>query len=159
MALAQGFHNAPRLYGDDTVRKPVRITGCHSGLRAAWSEFIYEVSYCIKHLRKNQSSLKKKNPPKRDMISDNNVVDPRCHHRHLQASDSRLPDPRGMGSDHRTRQGHRRHRPQNDSWHHRTHRFLDERAGERADEEQATDCAYQTHADRAGTDGEEGTVG
>ena len=47
MALAQGFHNAPRLYGDDTVRKPVRITGCHSGLRAAWSEFIYEVSYCI----------------------------------------------------------------------------------------------------------------
>ena len=44
MALAQGFHNAPRLYGDDTVRKPVRITGCHSGLWAAWSEFIYEVS-------------------------------------------------------------------------------------------------------------------
>lgn len=44
MALAQGFHNAPRLYGDDTVRKPVRITGCHSGLRAAWSEFVYEVS-------------------------------------------------------------------------------------------------------------------
>ena len=49
MALAQGFHNAPRLYGDDTVRKPVRITGCHSGLRAAWSEFIYEVSSCTMH--------------------------------------------------------------------------------------------------------------
>ena len=44
MALAQGFHNAPRLYGDDTVRKPVRITGCHSGLRAAWSELVHEVS-------------------------------------------------------------------------------------------------------------------
>lgn len=41
IALAQGFHNAPRLYGDDTVRRPQRITGIHSGLRAARQEFVY----------------------------------------------------------------------------------------------------------------------
>lgn len=39
LAVAQGFHNAPRLYGDSTVRPAPRITGIHSGLRAAGSEF------------------------------------------------------------------------------------------------------------------------
>lgn len=43
LALAQGFHNAPRLYGDDTVRRPVRITGWRSGLRASRQEFVYGV--------------------------------------------------------------------------------------------------------------------
>ncbi|RYO97418.1 hypothetical protein DL763_002767 [Monosporascus cannonballus] len=43
LALAQGFHNAPRLYGDDTVRTPTRVTGIKSGLRAARSEFIYGI--------------------------------------------------------------------------------------------------------------------
>lgn len=43
VAVAQGFHNAPRLYGDDTVRKPVRITGIKSGLKAAGSEFAYGI--------------------------------------------------------------------------------------------------------------------
>ncbi|CAG7562980.1 unnamed protein product [Fusarium equiseti] len=43
MALAQGFHNAPRLYGDNTVRRPIRVTGFHSGLRAAGHEFAYGV--------------------------------------------------------------------------------------------------------------------
>lgn len=38
-ALALGFRNAPRLYGDPTVRPPPhRITGVRSGLRAARSE-------------------------------------------------------------------------------------------------------------------------
>lgn len=41
VALAQGFHNAPRLYGDDTVRRPPRVTGIRSGLRAARAEFAY----------------------------------------------------------------------------------------------------------------------
>lgn len=41
VALAQGFHNAPRLYGDDTVRRPLRVTGIRSGLRAARQEFVY----------------------------------------------------------------------------------------------------------------------
>jgi hypothetical protein len=43
VALAQGFHNAPRLYGDDTVRRPTRVTGIRSGLRAARHEFAYGI--------------------------------------------------------------------------------------------------------------------
>lgn len=43
LAIAQGFHNAPRLYGDDTVRRPTRINGFHSGLRAAGEEFVYGI--------------------------------------------------------------------------------------------------------------------
>ncbi|KAL8828313.1 MAG: hypothetical protein Q9170_006662 [Blastenia crenularia] len=37
--LAQGFHNAPRLYGDDTVRKADKVTGIQSGLKAAGKGF------------------------------------------------------------------------------------------------------------------------
>ncbi|CAF9930501.1 MAG: hypothetical protein ALECFALPRED_004617 [Alectoria fallacina] len=43
LAIAQGFHNAPRLYGDDTVRTPPRISGFQSGLRAAGSEFAFGI--------------------------------------------------------------------------------------------------------------------
>ena len=43
LAIAQGFHNAPRLYGDHTVRTPPRISGIQSGLRAAGSEFAFGV--------------------------------------------------------------------------------------------------------------------
>ena len=43
LAIAQGFHNAPRLYGDSTVRTPPRISGIQSGLRAAGSEFVFGV--------------------------------------------------------------------------------------------------------------------
>lgn len=43
LAIAQGFHNAPRLYGDSTVRAPVRISGIQSGLRAAGEEFTFGV--------------------------------------------------------------------------------------------------------------------
>jgi len=32
---AKGFHSAPKLYGDQTVRPPERITGILSGVRAA----------------------------------------------------------------------------------------------------------------------------
>ncbi|KAK5938845.1 hypothetical protein PMZ80_009037 [Knufia obscura] len=41
MSLAQGFHNAPKLYGDTTVRKPAKITDFRSGLAAAGKEFGY----------------------------------------------------------------------------------------------------------------------
>lgn len=41
VAITQGFHNAPRLYGDSTVRKPTRITGYRSGLKAGGKEFAY----------------------------------------------------------------------------------------------------------------------
>lgn len=43
LAIAQGFHNAPRLYGDSTVRTPVRVSGIQSGLKAAGSEFIFGI--------------------------------------------------------------------------------------------------------------------
>lgn len=38
-ALARGFHNAPKLYGDDTVRKSEHITDFRTGLKAAGKEF------------------------------------------------------------------------------------------------------------------------
>jgi hypothetical protein len=41
VALAQGCHNAPRLYGDDTVRRLHRVTGFRSGLVASRREFVY----------------------------------------------------------------------------------------------------------------------
>ncbi|KAF2163684.1 glycosyltransferase family 1 protein [Zasmidium cellare ATCC 36951] len=43
VAIAQGFHNAPRLWGDATVRKPIRVTGFKTGLVAARKELIYGV--------------------------------------------------------------------------------------------------------------------
>ncbi|QIW97749.1 hypothetical protein AMS68_003267 [Peltaster fructicola] len=33
--VARGFHNAPKLYGDDTVRKSAKVTGIRSGIKAA----------------------------------------------------------------------------------------------------------------------------
>lgn len=41
MGLAKGFHNAPKLYGDDTVRKSEQVTDFRSGIRAATKEFGY----------------------------------------------------------------------------------------------------------------------
>ncbi|KIW95605.1 uncharacterized protein Z519_04190 [Cladophialophora bantiana CBS 173.52] len=41
LSLAKGFHNAPKLYGDDTVRQNEKIVGLHSGLRVAGKEFGY----------------------------------------------------------------------------------------------------------------------
>lgn len=35
LGLARGFHNAPKLYGDESVRPADRITGFQSGLKAA----------------------------------------------------------------------------------------------------------------------------
>lgn len=43
LALAQGFHNAPRIYGDETVRTPPRIDGIASGFRAGRDEFAYGI--------------------------------------------------------------------------------------------------------------------
>jgi hypothetical protein len=39
LALSKGFHNAPKLYGDETVRKSDQVTDFASGQRAAWKEF------------------------------------------------------------------------------------------------------------------------
>ncbi|KAK6383613.1 hypothetical protein LTS17_002905 [Exophiala oligosperma] len=41
LSLAKGFHNAPKLYGDETVRKSEKIVDLNSGLKAAGKEFGY----------------------------------------------------------------------------------------------------------------------
>ncbi|CAL3973656.1 unnamed protein product [Diplocarpon coronariae] len=41
LGIARGFHNAPKLYGDDTVRPQERVTDFQSGLKAAGKEFGY----------------------------------------------------------------------------------------------------------------------
>ncbi|QIX00753.1 hypothetical protein AMS68_006270 [Peltaster fructicola] len=43
LATARGFHNAPRLYGDATVRRPLKITGFKSGFKAAGHELGFGV--------------------------------------------------------------------------------------------------------------------
>jgi hypothetical protein len=43
MSLARGFHNAPRMYGDETVRQPFRVTDLQSGLKGAAKEFSYGI--------------------------------------------------------------------------------------------------------------------
>jgi hypothetical protein len=50
LGLARGFHNAPKLYGDDTVRPQERVTGFQSGLRAAGKVcllLLYSLSYAL----------------------------------------------------------------------------------------------------------------
>lgn len=39
MGLARGFHNVPKLYNDDTVRTPDKVTDFASGLKVAGKEF------------------------------------------------------------------------------------------------------------------------
>ncbi|KAF1988668.1 glycosyltransferase family 1 protein [Aulographum hederae CBS 113979] len=39
MGLAKGFHNAPKLYGDDTVRQVDKVTDFKSGVRTAAKQF------------------------------------------------------------------------------------------------------------------------
>lgn len=39
MNLSKGFRNAPKLYGDESVRKPEKVTDFKSGIRAAGREF------------------------------------------------------------------------------------------------------------------------
>ncbi|TVY94242.1 Sterol 3-beta-glucosyltransferase [Lachnellula willkommii] len=39
LGIARGFHNAPKLYGDDTVRPQAKVTDFQSGVRAATKEF------------------------------------------------------------------------------------------------------------------------
>ncbi|EXJ90385.1 hypothetical protein A1O1_03486 [Capronia coronata CBS 617.96] len=41
LSLAKGFHNAPKLYGDETVRRNEKIVDLRSGLKVAGREFGY----------------------------------------------------------------------------------------------------------------------
>jgi hypothetical protein len=35
LALSRGFHNVPKLYGDDSVREVDKVTGMQSGIKTA----------------------------------------------------------------------------------------------------------------------------
>ena len=59
LGLARGFHNAPRLYGDESVRPADKITGFSSGLKAA-----------SKVIRVLNSQAKPLTPSFRDLASD-----------------------------------------------------------------------------------------
>ena len=59
-ALAKGFRNAPKLYGDDTVRKSEPVTDFKSGLRAAGKEFGYGMYDGITGLVTQPMALAKK---------------------------------------------------------------------------------------------------
>lgn len=41
LSIARGFHNAPKLYGDDTVRATGKITDFKTGVTTAGKEFAY----------------------------------------------------------------------------------------------------------------------
>ena len=47
LGLARGFHNAPKLYGDESVRPADKITDFQSGLKAAGK--VNSVEACIIH--------------------------------------------------------------------------------------------------------------
>ena len=49
LGLAKGFHNAPKLYGDTTVRQADKITGFQSGLRAAGKVGFFERQSQLKY--------------------------------------------------------------------------------------------------------------
>jgi hypothetical protein len=49
MGLAKGFHNAPKLYGDDTVRQSDKVTDLQSGLIAAGKVYVFLTSVLKYH--------------------------------------------------------------------------------------------------------------
>ena len=46
MSLARGFHNAPKLYGDESVRHTDKVTGIQSGLKAAGKVRLLDMGPC-----------------------------------------------------------------------------------------------------------------
>ena len=46
MSLARGFHNAPKLYGDESVRHTDKVTGIQSGLKAAGKVRVFDMGPC-----------------------------------------------------------------------------------------------------------------
>lgn len=49
LSLARGFHNAPKLYGDESVRQGEKITGIQSGLKAAGKVRCLSLEYFVLH--------------------------------------------------------------------------------------------------------------
>ena len=53
--IARGFHNAPKLYGDESVRPSEKITGIQSGLRAAGKVFSLRWIFITSRLMKSRN--------------------------------------------------------------------------------------------------------
>ena len=60
LGLARGFHNAPRLYNDETVRPVEKVTSLSSGIKVAANEVRYGLSDGITGLVKHPMSGAKK---------------------------------------------------------------------------------------------------
>lgn len=45
LSVARGFHNAPKLYGDESVRQADKVTGLQSGLKAAGKVILLRLAY------------------------------------------------------------------------------------------------------------------
>lgn len=45
LSVARGFHNAPKLYGDESVRQADKVTGLQSGLKAAGKVRFLKIAY------------------------------------------------------------------------------------------------------------------
>jgi hypothetical protein len=45
LGLARGFHNAPKLYGDDTVRPQAKVTDFQSGIKAAGKVTFFDFNF------------------------------------------------------------------------------------------------------------------
>jgi hypothetical protein len=45
LGLARGFHNAPKLYGDDTVRPQAKVTDFQSGIKAAGKVLLFAFNF------------------------------------------------------------------------------------------------------------------
>lgn len=56
LGIARGFHNAPKLYGDDTVRPQEKVTDFKSGLKAA-GKVCYPHAYNVHTLLTRNRSL------------------------------------------------------------------------------------------------------
>lgn len=53
LSMARGFHNAPKLYGDKSVRQVDKITGIDSGWKAAGRVRSLRVMYSYAKRRRN----------------------------------------------------------------------------------------------------------
>ena len=55
LGLARGFHNAPKLYGDESVRPADKITDFQSGLKAAGKVCSYHNGLRVSQLTRYRS--------------------------------------------------------------------------------------------------------
>ena len=55
LSIARGFHNAPKLYGDESVRQADKVTNLQSGLKVAGK---VRQDFCEGHRAKDQANFR-----------------------------------------------------------------------------------------------------